>query len=327
MKRILVLAAAAVLGLTACHFHFDLLGESELKEVTLVQTPAREKILVVDIDGVLSSLAPSNPLTRGEDIVAAVYGRLRLASRDPMVKAVILRLNTPGGEVTASDLVFHEVTAFKERTKLPVVALMMDLAASGGFYAAMAADWVVALPSTLTGSIGVISIFPQVGGLMDKVGVGVQVIKSGALKDAGSPFRQMTEDERRLFQQIIDQYFGMFLDVVVKGRRGAVSKEELARLADGRVWTAPQAKDLKLVDEIGYVDAAVKKALSMAGLREADLVRYTYYPKTRNTIYSIASPAEPSLLSGGKPALGSLAESLKTGFYYLWLPETGASSR
>ena len=321
-KAVLGLSAfAAALALAACspQIHIDLLGEDKLKEVVLVPSPAREKVLMIDIDGTISSTLETSFLGREKSVVSRVFERLQRAAADPEVKAVLLRLDTPGGEVTASDIIYHEILRFKERTGKPVVGLMMSVAASGGYYIASACDSIIAHPSTLTGSIGVISIFPNVESLLGKVGVKVNVIKSGPAKDSGSPFRDMTEDEKKLFQGVIDEYYADFLAVVEKGRKGKIAGAELRTIADGRVYTAPQALKLGLIDALGYFDDAFAKVRELASLKSAKVVAYTYFPKTQTNIYATQlgdlSPLEAKVVE-------SMLGTLKTGFYYLWLPRT-----
>ncbi|MGD1010292.1 MAG: signal peptide peptidase SppA [Candidatus Aminicenantales bacterium] len=321
MKRSPIPVFLIITALAGCSpiIHLDFLGQEKLAEVTLIQSPARAKVLMIDVEGVISSVINTSLFSREKNAVSRVYERLELAAQDPQVKAVILRLDTPGGEVTASDMIYHEVLKFKERTKKPVVGLMMGVAASGGFYIASACDYIMAHPTTLTGSIGVISIFPNFGDLMAKVGVKVNVIKSGEAKDSGGPFRDMTVEEKKLFQAIIDEYYQDFLSAVAGNRKDRIAADELRRIADGRVYTAPQALKLKLIDEIGYFDDAYKKALAMAGLRSARLVVYTYYPQSKTNIYA-AQLGDFSPLD--KKVLESYLAVLKTGFYYLWLPQT-----
>jgi protease IV len=309
-----------IAALASCspNIHLDFLGQEKLAEVTLIQSPAKDKVLVIDIEGVISSVINTSLFSREKNAVSRVYERLERAAQDPQVKAVILRLDTPGGEVTASDMIYHEVLKFKDRTKKPVIGLMMGVAASGGFYIASACDYIMAHPTTLTGSIGVISIFPNFGDLMAKVGVKVNVIKSGEAKDSGGPFRDMTAEEKKLFQAIIDEYYQDFLSAVAGNRKDRIAADELRRIADGRVYTAPQALTLKLIDEIGYFDDAYKKALAMAGLKSARLVAYTYYPLSKTNIYA-AQLGDFSALD--KKVLESYLAVLKTGFYYLWLPQ------
>ena len=322
MKRtILPLIAILAAGLAACspRINIDFLGEDKLQEVVLVPSEAKDKVLMIDIDGTISAALETSFFGREKSVVARVFERLERAAADPAVKAVILRLDTPGGEVTASDIVYHEILRFKERTGRPVVGLMMSVAASGGYYIASACDVIVAHPSSLTGSIGVISIFPSLESLMSKVGVKVNVIKSGPSKDSGSPFREMTEEDRKLFQVIIDEYYEGFLEVVARGRKGKLPAADLRTIADGRVYTAPQALKLGLIDAIGYFDDAFGKAKDLASLKSAKLVSYTYFPKTKSNIYASRlgdfSPVDAKVLE-------SMLAVLKTGFYYLWLPQT-----
>jgi len=320
MKKAIVLVPVLAAALAACspRINLDFLGEDKLQEVVLLPSDARDKVLMIDIDGTISSALETSFFGREKSVVARVFERLERAAADPAVKAVILRLDTPGGEVTASDIIYHEILRFKERTGRPVVGLMMSVAASGGYYVASACDLIIAHPSTLTGSIGVISIFPSIESLMTKVGVKVNVIKSGPAKDSGSPFRDMTADEKTMFQGIIDEYYAGFLAVVAKGRQGKLTGD-LKTIADGRVYTAPQALKLGLVDGLGYFEDAFGKARDLAGIERAKLVSYTYYPKTKTNIYA-------SQLGNYSPLDAKVVEAivgaLKTGFYYLWLPQT-----
>jgi protease IV len=320
MKRAVLGTILGAIALTACapQIRIDLLGEDKLREVVLSPGPARDKVLMIDIDGTISAALETGFLSREKSVVARVYERLERAAADPRIKAVLLRLDTPGGEVTASDMIYHEVRRFKERTGKPVVGLMMGVAASGGYYIAAACDAIIAHPSTLTGSIGVISVFPSVEGLMSKVGVKVEIVKSGPAKDAGSPFRAMTETEKALYQGIIDEFYEGFLAVVARGRKGRIAEAELRTIADGRVYTAPQALKLGLIDGVGYFEDAFGKARDLAGIERARLVSYTYFPGTKSNIYA----GRPGDALFDLKALEALAGSLKTGFYYLWLPQT-----
>jgi protease-4 len=320
MKKSVLLVFALAAAMAACspRISLDLLGEDKLREVVLLPGPARDKVLMIDIDGTISAALETRFLSREKSVVARVFERLERAAADPSVKAILLRLDTPGGEVTASDIIYHEILRFKERTGRPVIGLMMSVTASGGYYIASACDLIIAHPSTLTGSIGVISVFPSVESLMAKVGVKVNVIKSGPAKDSGSPFRDMTEDEKKVFQGIIDEYYENFLAVVARGRMGKVAEDDLRTIADGRVYTAPQAMKLGLIDGVGYFEDAYGKARDLAGIESARLVAYTYFPKTKTNVYASRlgdfSPADVKVLE-------AIAGALKTGFYYLWLPQ------
>lgn len=302
----------------SCHFHLDFMGKEEMQEVVLLESRAKEKILVIDVEGMIASQSRTGIFEREGDILSRVYYRLEKASRDKLIRGVILRLDTPGGDVTSSDILYQEIRKFRQKTGLPVVALMMGVAASGGYYAASACDHIIAHSSTITGSIGVIAIFPSFDGLFSKLGVKVHVIKSGELKDAGSLFRDMSEEEQKVFQGIIDEFYSQFLDVVQERKENAFSLEELRKIADGRVYTGPQALELNLIDEVGYFDSALKKVLTLASLSEAKIIAYTYYPSRQTNLYA-------STLNNGSilemKALEDWLPSFKSGFYYLWLPE------
>jgi protease-4 len=318
MRKYWPMLVGIVLTAAGCSVRLDFLGESKMKEVLLMKSPAKEKVLVVDVEGMISSIQPGSVFSREGDVLSRVYARLQAAGEDKLVRGIILRLDTPGGDVTSSDILYREVLKFREKTGIPVVALMMGVAASGGYYVASACDAIIAHPSTLTGSIGVIALFPDVEGLLSKVGVKVQVIKSGNLKDAGSPFRNLSEEEQRLFQDIIDEHYERFLEVIHEKRKDSLSLEDIRQLADGRVYTASQALKLKLIDGVGYFDEALAKVLALAKIASARVVAYTYYPKRQSNLY--ASKLENPPLFEQK-TLADALPTLQSGFYYLWLPQ------
>jgi protease-4 len=317
MKKWLIILGLILVG-TGCTVRLDFLGEDKMQEVVLLKSPAKEKILIVDVEGMIGPLRQEGIFSREGDVLSRVYVRLQRAAEDKAVRGIILRLDTPGGDATSSDILYREVRKFKERTGLPVVALMMGVAASGGYYVASACDSIVAHPSTITGSIGVISLFPDMGGLLSKVGVSMQVIKSGDLKDAGSPFRNLSEEEQRIFQEIIDELYDRFLEVVYEKRKDSLSLDEIRNLSDGRVYTAVQAFKLKLIDEVGYFDDALTRVLALAKIPAARVIALTYYPKRQTNLYA-AQLQNPSLFE--QKSLADVLPALRSGFYYLWLPQ------
>ena len=205
------------------------------------------------------------------------------------MKALIVRINSPGGTITASDVLYHEIRAFKQRRKIPVIAAIMDVGASGGYYAALAADQIFAHPTTITGSIGVIMVTVNAQGLLEKIGVAPLAIKSGPIKDAGSPFRALTDEERAVFQAVIDDMYGRFVRLVVQSRK--IPEERVRSFADGRIYTADQARALGLVDRIGYLDDAVAVARQAAALDSARVVMYHRPREYRANLYSASPPA------------------------------------
>ena len=282
---------------------------------------AVRKIALVDVDGVLSNVRSSSLLgTPGENPVSLFTEKLERAAKDDQVRAVVLRINSPGGSVTASDLMYTELREFRARTGKPVIAAMLDVAASGGYYIACAADEIYASPTTVTGSIGVVMLAPEFAGTMSKIGARVNVIKSGELKDAGSPFRTMTDQDRAVFQGLIDDMYARFLKVVQESRRN-LSGERVRELADGRVYFGPQAKELGLVDQIGTLHDALAAAKRAAGLdrRAVKVVEYSRPYHYRPNIYAGGEPppTQVNLVNIGLPDwLFSPAPQ----FLYLWAP-------
>ena len=241
----------------------------------------------------------------------------RRAEEDPKIKAVILKIDSPGGSVTASDILYSEIAGFKNRTGVKVVVAMMDVAASGGYYISLPADHILAHPTTVTGSIGVIFARPKVTGLMEKIGLGVEVNKSGAEKDMGSPFRQASAAEEKIFQDLTDRLGARFIDLVARHRK--LKPEVVAQISTARVYLANEALELGLVDEIGYLENAIRQAKNLAGLAEdAKVVVYRRAEYPDDNIYNTSTSfggAKASLISMELP--GAL-NHIQTGFYYLW---------
>ncbi|MFW6131221.1 MAG: signal peptide peptidase SppA [Candidatus Aminicenantaceae bacterium] len=314
---LLTVGALFISNACAPHFHIALLGTEQIQEVVLKPSKSKNKILVLNLRGVISSTAYTRLLKKDDSMISRIYHRLEKASEDPFIKGVILRLDTPGGEVTATDILYTEILNFKKKTNLPVVALMMGISASGGYYVSSACDSIIAHPSTITGSIGVISIFPDFHQLMDQVGIQVNVIKSGKMKDAGSSFKELSSKEQDIFQGIVNDFYQKFLDAVYRNRKNVLSKKELKELADGRIYTASQALRLKLIDEIGYFHTAQNEIKRLAGIKDAQVVTYTYHPYKTTNIYSTDSNKTDVFKEN---TYSKLFPSLTTGFYYLWLP-------
>jgi protease-4 len=240
-------------------------------------------VAAIDIQGAIVS-GPAAVLgvsayTSSSDVVPLIHS----AASNPEVKAILLRVDSPGGSVVASDEIYH---ALRECGK-PVVVWMGETAASGAYYISMAAEYIVANPNTLTGSIGVISEFPEASELMEKLGVSVSVIKSGEVKDMGSLYRPMTEAEKRAWREKIDEIYESFLQIVADGR--GLPVETVRPLADGGVFTGREAQELGLIDSLGYEEDAVAKAAELGGITG----------KPRVILYSPPTPSLfSSLLSG-----------------------------
>jgi protease-4 len=216
---------------------------------------------LIRVQGVILSGEPTSPFPDGNTYSKVVIEQLRRAQSNPDVKAILLRINSPGGSVVGSDEIYQ---VLRDEIEKPVVVSMGELAASGGYYIAAGADRIVANPATFTGSIGVILAVTNVEELLDKVGVEVTIIKRGELKDELSPFREMTPEERAWWQGIIDQAYDQFVDVVVEGR--GLPREKVLELADGRVYTGRQALELGLIDALGNLPDAIELAAELGGI-------------------------------------------------------------
>jgi protease-4 len=293
-----------------------------LREYTLKGTEDG-KVAVLPVRGKIDDSPKLGLIQDKPSMLQEFVAQLRKAEEDDQVRAVVLKIDSPGGSVTASDLLYHEIAEFKSRTGKKVVAALMNVAASGGYYMALPADRIVAHPTTITGSVGVVFLQPKVTGLMEKIGVGVDVSKSGKNKDMGSPFRKTTPDEEIMFQELTDRLARRFLDLVQQHRK--LDTNALAEVATARVYLADEALERKLVDRIGYLNDAILMAKELAGLpREAKVVVYrrTEYPDDTvyNTRTSWNGSRQMSLIDLPLPA--SMSE-LQAGFYYLWPAAAG----
>jgi protease-4 len=291
-----------------------------LKEVTLEGT-GDEKILVLSIQGTISDQPKEKLLRTHPSMVQEVISQLKRAEQDPLIKAVLMKVNSPGGTVTASDILYHEIRSYKERSGIKLVVAMMNVAASGGYYLSLPADWIMAHPTTITGSIGVIFSRPGVSGFMEKLGLALHVSKSGELKDMGSPFRAPTEADKAIFQALTDQMAQRFINLVLEHR--TLSADQRQRIASARVFLASEAQQVGLIDQIGYLTDAVEKAKSLAGLSpDAKVVTYRRYKTEDDNIYN---PAVRQLAANGiqSSALSALSAVQEAGFYYIWPAAVG----
>ncbi|UCG17069.1 MAG: signal peptide peptidase SppA [Phycisphaerales bacterium] len=295
----------------------------ELVEETLVREPGLfpDKIALIDVTGILLNRRQSEFLGEGEHPVSLLLEQLDKARRDPGVKAAVLRINSPGGSVTAAELIHNEIQQFRAGGK-PVIAVMMDVAASGGYYVACACDEIWAHKSTVTGSIGVMAQFLDVSGTMQKIGMSAPAITSGPNKAAGSPFAPLSPEQREIFQSIVDGMYEGFLEVVKQGRPN-LSEEQIREAADGRVYAANQALELGLIDRIGTLREAFSAAKEQVGAKSVRVVGYrrplayrpNYYarageaPVTRGRDVNVINVDLPGFLRDGTPQ-----------FLYLWVP-------
>jgi protease IV len=320
MRKFIILALLAMaFYITGCQAPKIRLFPSQadpLEEYSL-EGEGLQKILVIQMHGIISNTPREGWIRTKPSMVQEVVSQLRLAEKDNNVKAIILKIDSPGGSVTASDILYNEIAGYKKRTKAKVVVAMMGVAASGAYYIALPADYIQAHPTTITGSIGVIFARPKVTGLMQKIGVDIEVNKSGSQKDMGSPFRPTSDEEKIIFQNLTDQLGDRFVNLVASHRN--LEPEALDQISTARVFLANEALELGMVDQIGYLENAVDQAKKLAGLDEDARVivyRRTEYPD--DNIYNTSTrygDGKASLISMELP--GSFSQ-VQTGFFYMW---------
>jgi protease IV len=296
-----------------------------LEEVTVENNASDNKIAIIDVEGIISSMAVTH---RGRNMVDLIDDQLKMAANDRSVHAVILKVDSPGGEVMASDDISRALLDFQEKHGKPVVAAMGGLGASGGYYVSAPCQWIVANELTMTGSIGVIMSSFNYRGLLDKVGVIPEVYKSGRFKDmlrGSKKPEEIDPEERKMIQSMIDETYAKFVSVVQQGRARAQKEnkgegQSLAgnwkEFADGRVLTGKQAFQLGFVDELGDFEAAVKRARKLSRIPDANLIRYQE-PFSVANLFSLFGQAEQGSL---KIDLGFQMPKLEAGRLYFLSP-------
>jgi protease-4 len=223
---------------------------------------ATNKIAVISLSGAIQAENGFSLLGGTGITPALVRTQLERANKDFAVKAIVIQVNSPGGDVSACEEIKYEMG----KVHKPVVVSMRTIAASGGYFISAGADKIVALPTTNTGSIGVITYIPNMSKLFDKIGVNMQVIKSGKYKDMYSGFKELTPEETQLIQRNADQAYELFIDVVAKGRK--MDKEKVRLLATGQLYNGIEARELGLVDEIGGLQTAIDLAAKLANIEK-----------------------------------------------------------
>lgn len=306
-----------MLALAGCVLDLGSFTRTSPLEEKVVLGTGGPKIAILDIQGLISESGRSSPLgVSRPSLVASAREALDLAAEDGDVAALLVRVQSPGGTVSASETLHHEIMLWKRETGRPVVAYLQGLATSGGYYVAMAADEVIAHPTSVTGSIGVVMLGINVSGLMERFGVEDQTLTSGRFKDTGSPLRPMRLEERAHLETVIDDLHSRFREVIAKGRPD-LSEEAVDEVADGRIFTARQALEVGLVDRIGHLEEAASQVEERIGATQSRLVIYSRPGEYRETVYS-TPPAAPEPLVDIDPLL-TLGAS-EPGFYYVWPP-------
>jgi protease-4 len=251
-----------LLGLIA----FFAAGQAKVYEEAVVrQGPADSKIVLINIRGVMY-----------EEQADGVYQQLQQARRDRSVKGLVVRVDSPGGTISASDQIYQQIRRYRQDKGKPVVAFMQGMAASGGYYASVACDEIVAEPTAITGSIGVITGHFVFGELLEnKLGILPVFLTMGEKKDWPSSFRAPTDQELQYIRErLLKPAYDRFVQVVEEGRQKVLSRDKVLQLADGSIYVAPQAMDVGLIDKVGYLDDAVDLVAGRAGLENVRVVEY-----------------------------------------------------
>ena len=274
MKKRAIIISLGILALLA----------AILIPLILIPRLAADRIAVISLSGTItagsSSLFSTSTIT--PDLVRDYLTR---AEEDKEVKAVVLHIDSPGGEVAPCQEILWEIEKVKE-TKFIVVSMGVT-AASGGYYISTQADKIVALPTTMTGSIGVISAIPNIEGFLEKLGIQIEIFKGGKYKDMYQGLRELTSEEEEIMQQMIDEYYEQFIDVVAEGRE--LDREEVRDLATGQLYSGTKAKELGLVDELGDLNTAINLAMELAGIETA---KVQCYQPPRLTLWSLLGLAD-----------------------------------
>ncbi|MEW6407507.1 MAG: signal peptide peptidase SppA [Patescibacteria group bacterium] len=263
-------------------------NEPKLQEIIVTgRKEAREKIAQIYIEGPILYQEDSwQSLTERNGGADFIVKQIHQAKTDSKIKAIILNIKSPGGSITASDEIYQEIASARTTGK-KVIAFLNETAASGGYYIALPTDKIIASPTTLTGSIGVIAQTFNIEELLARYGVKIETIKSGKYKDILSSYREMTPEERELLQNILDEYYKQFVNLTKK-HRPDIDLEKLEEITDGRVFTARQAKELKLIDELGYENDAINLAAKLSKIREKTVIKYKQ-PFSWESFFSQAS--------------------------------------
>jgi signal peptide peptidase SppA, 36K type len=294
--------------------------DEPLKEQVVAKVENSDgKVLMIPVEGTISNEPSRGFLDSSPGLLDKVMMQLRRAEKDDDIKAVLLKVNSPGGGVTTSDIFYHELKSFKKRTGKMLYVQMMDVGASGAYYLSLASDHIQVHPTSLTGSVGVITILPNVVGLSDKIGVEVKTYKTGSNKDTGSPFRRMTPEDDAYLQGLIDEMANRFYGLV-KTERG-LTDQQMAAIKTAKVYLGKDAVKAGLVDSVGYLSGASKQACQMAGAKRCDLVTYRFDNNVNANTYS------PNMMTNGAAPEMSLIRSnlltplteLRPGSYYLYL--------
>jgi protease-4 len=306
-----------------CHLNVSLLPSSGPIKENVISGEGTNKILIVPIKGFISMSGQADwSGAVSPSVVESVSLQLERAKLDNDIKAIVLMIDSPGGVVTACDVIHREILKFKKKRGVKIIALQMSIAASGGYYISTAADKIIAHPTTVTGSIGVIMVKLSAQGLMEKIGILDETVKAGKSKAATSPFKDMTPQERLHLQNLINSMHERFKKVILNSRSIVIDHETTF---DGRVFIANDAKKRNLIDKVGYMDDAVAVAKELAGINKAKVISYSRNKEKITSPYSISGkPAQLERTSADSTnltkALSHLTDKSSSAFLYYWSP-------
>ncbi len=281
--------------------------------------PQCGRVAVIDVDGLLLNQSMSGLYSVGENPVASFREKLDASARDERVRAVVLRLNSPGGGVAASDLMAEELRRFRAATNKPVVACLLDVATGGAYYVAIGCDRIVALPTSVTGAVGALVNHANLEDAMAQLNVRVEAIKAGDKIDMGTVTGPLDDETRKLFQGMADGFRARFFTRLAQARAQMTEPDRRA-IADGRIVDASQALKLHMVDSLGYPDDAIAEAERLSGLASAEVVLFQRQGYPVRSIYATVPnvPLQSELLPFSYPGL---ERSKLPAFLYLWQPD------
>jgi protease IV len=293
--------------------------QTALEEIEVARGNGNAKIVVIPIEGLLSNSRGAGLLQPGDNKIDLLTQQLDRAERDKSVKAVVLRVNSPGGTVTGSDNMYELLKRFRAKSGKPIVASVQEIGASGGYYVSLSADKIVASPTSVVGSIGVIFNAFSVEQGLGKLGIKSEVVKSGPMKDMASPFHDMSDAERKVMQATVDEYFARFRGLVAE-RRHFTDEASIARVSDGRVFSGAEAKKLGLIDDVGILEDAIDEARTLANAKDGRAIMYRKPFGPGGSIYASNDAPLPQAGTTLQLPIPATEMSLPTGFYYMWRP-------
>jgi len=280
------------------------------------------KVAIIDVDGMLLNRNFKGMDSLGENPVALFHEKLNAAARDPAIRSVVLRINSPGGSVTASDLMRRDLLEFRRTTGKPVVASFLDVGAGGAYYLATASDLVFAHPTSVVGGVGVVINLYNMADTLEQQNIQATPIRIGEFTDLGSPVQRMSEDGKTIMTEIADEFHTRFCDAVVQ-TRPAVDQG----LFDGRVFTASKAKENGFIDEVCYFDEVIREAKALSGVSQQTKVVMFRRANDRALTEFDVTPNSPQPVASIPLSIPGLDRASLPHFLYLWQPEPGLEIR